>query len=196
MHSTTKNYYADKINKRQEWFEEDNIANASVYLPENYKKVVEEIKALTDLFKNLPGDKDSYGLVHADIHGGNFFVEEYHINLFDFDDSCYHWYVYDLAVIIYSVLTTIKDIQERNLFALEFSRNLLEGYYSENNLDRKWLKYIPDIFRLRDLLIFVFLHKKWDLNNLSERDQEYFNNLKNRVENSTSLIDDFNGIII
>jgi Ser/Thr protein kinase RdoA (MazF antagonist) len=187
LHHLTKSYTA-KLNKRQQWFEEDNVSNAEIYLPLNQIKIIEEIKTLKLFFSNLPRNKDNYGLIHTDIHGGNFFIDQQEIILFDFDDSCYHWYIYDIAVVIYSFLLKIKNEDEKKHFGREFTRNFLKGYAVENTLEEEWLGYMPEIFRFRELLIYVFLNKKWDLNNLNKNDKEFFNNLKNRIDNNIPLV--------
>ena len=59
---------------------------------------------------SLPKDDDCYGLIHADIHQGNFFVDENdNITIFDFDDCHYHWFAYDLAVPLFGLAISLRD---------------------------------------------------------------------------------------
>ena len=46
-----------------------------------------------------PKIADSYGLIHNDFNDGNFTVDYDNgdITVFDFDDCCYFWFMYDLA---------------------------------------------------------------------------------------------------
>ena len=46
----------------------------------------------------LPQTPDTFGLIHSDFHMGNFFVENNKLQVFDFDDCCHHWFLYDFAV--------------------------------------------------------------------------------------------------
>ena len=51
----------------------------------------------------LRQESDAYGLVHADLHMGNFFVDHSgQMTVFDFDDCCFHWFGYDCAVSVVS----------------------------------------------------------------------------------------------
>jgi len=47
----------------------------------------------------LPKDADSYGLIHFDFNDGNFTVDYDNgdITVFDFDDCCYFWFMFELA---------------------------------------------------------------------------------------------------
>lgn len=186
LHSAAKTYSEKGLVKRQQWFEEDHIVSAEKYLPKDQKKVLDEINTLTNFLKTIPQTKDNFGLVHTDIHKNNFFVYDQDITLFDFDDSCYHWFLYDISTVIYSASKAVDDSQEKNITIKNFMKIFFEAYRLENELDEKLLAYF---LRLRDLLIYVFLYKKWDINNLSARNQIYFDKVKNRVENFTLVLD-------
>jgi len=71
---------------------------------------------------------ETYGLVHADLGGLNLFIEEDGaIGIIDFDDSCYHWFVFDLAIVIFSMAGRFKHAtvqpEERKWLG-----DLVEGY--------------------------------------------------------------------
>jgi Ser/Thr protein kinase RdoA (MazF antagonist) len=54
----------------------------------------------------LPTGADGFGLTHADLHLGNLSVDPAAgdaVTAFDFDDSCRHWFVHDLAVGVTSI---------------------------------------------------------------------------------------------
>ena len=54
-------------------------------------------KAAEDLLgviKALPKDRDSYGLVHADLGPTNYLIDGERINVFDFDDCAYTWFAH------------------------------------------------------------------------------------------------------
>jgi Ser/Thr protein kinase RdoA (MazF antagonist) len=50
--------------------------------------------------RSLPTPVDGYGLLHTDLHHGNFFVDEGRITAFDFDDIGYNWFASDIAVLL------------------------------------------------------------------------------------------------
>ncbi len=163
--------------------------NYERYLPKTKYKIIEEINELKNIFMSYEKTKESYGLIHSDIHAGNFFVNNNDIFLYDFDDSCYHWYIYDIATIIYSYVSGLKDNEDKIFYGKNFVHNFLESYFSINNLDKKWLNILSELIRFRDLLIYDFLYKKWDINNLNERQKKHFDKLDLRINKKIPLID-------
>lgn len=65
----------------------------------------------------------------------------------------------------------------------------MSGYYSENNLDDYWIKKIPEFLKLRELIFYVAIYKKWDLNNLSQWQRDYYKQSANRIKNGISLVE-------
>ena len=52
-------------------------------------------------------------MIHQDAHAGNFFVNDKgQITLFDFDDSLYGHFVYDLAMVLFYAVTNREDAEE------------------------------------------------------------------------------------
>jgi Ser/Thr protein kinase RdoA (MazF antagonist) len=93
MHKLTKNYHPKSdVIKRPEWFDLHKSRLATVtQLPDLLHRVQAQIQFLLDELKSLPGDKDSFGLIHGDFNDGNFTVDYANGNMtvFNFDDSCY-----------------------------------------------------------------------------------------------------------
>lgn len=187
LHNLSKDYRFKKY-KRNEWYEEDSVLNNGSYLPSSEKTIINEIYKLKNKFINLPKSNDSYGLIHADIHAGNFFIKDDNIILFDFDDSCYHWYIYDIAIIIYSYVLGLNENEDKVFYGKKFANIFLESYFSINNLDNKWLKLLPDIFRFRELLLYDFIYKKWDFKNLNLKQKLFFDSISFRIKNNIDLI--------
>lgn len=187
LHLLTKNYIPESDNKRYKWSEEDLLINTKNYI--NEEKVINEINSIVLKLKSIPENKDNFGLIHADIHYGNFLVQNGDLLLFDFDDSCYHYFIYDIAIILYSTIIDIKDSKQKIVIIDRFFKSFFEGYNQENKLDEKYLKLIPEILRLRDLSLYVFIYKKYNFIPLNDKQKEYFDNLKFRVKNNINLFD-------
>lgn len=50
----------------------------------------------------LPRDPVGYGLIHQDTHTGNLFLaKDGQMTLFDLNDCCYGWYIYDIALVLF-----------------------------------------------------------------------------------------------
>lgn len=93
MHRLTKSYQpSPTIQLRQQWADDESLAMALRSLDKADEIPYQRINELMDWMKSLPQEKDSYGLVHCDLHQGNFFIDSGHITAFDFDDACYQWF--------------------------------------------------------------------------------------------------------
>ena len=60
-----------------------------------YPSVYEVIQELLSEITALPQDRDSFGVIHSDMHQGNIFIDENEINVIDFGDSIYGWFAMD-----------------------------------------------------------------------------------------------------
>jgi Ser/Thr protein kinase RdoA (MazF antagonist) len=100
----------------------------------------------------LPSDLDSYGLIHFDFNDGNFTVDydSGDITVFDFDDCCYFWYLYDLACAWEGGIGRVmfRPLAERQAFMDRYMEQVLMGYSRENTLSEAWLARLPLFLRL------------------------------------------------
>lgn len=100
----------------------------------------------------LEESRSAFGLVHADAHGRNLFLHENAIVLIDFDDAQFHWFAYDLAVVVAWACPTPGSARER------FSTPLLEGHRRVCPLAPCWYEKIDAFARVRltlDLVLAV-----------------------------------------
>lgn len=150
--------------KRPSW--DDPIMRVENWLPPEEKRVQDKFIAHIEHLQSLPQDRDSYGLIHQDAHGGNFFVDDaYNITLFDFDDCAYGHYVYDIAMALFYAITNRPDAAE---FGPHFFGHFMRGYRQENQLDAKWLAEIPHFLKLREFDLYAVIYRSFDLDKLDE----------------------------
>ena len=100
MHRVTKNFEKGNA-EREHWDDDDLLKNISSYLPAEDGEIIREGKEIIEKLHSFPAGKNEYGLIHSDIHSGNFFYHEGEIHVFDFDDSSYHWFASDIAIPLY-----------------------------------------------------------------------------------------------
>lgn len=166
MHSLTKDYEpADPSWRRLEW---DDPINVDVlhWLPEDQVLVEQRGEEVLAYLRSLPKDKESYGLIHQDAHAGNFFVDEQgKITLFDFDDSVYSWFVYDIAMVVFYAVTNHEDPEA---MAAEMWPSFWHGYSLENDLDPRWLAEMPAFFKLREIGLYAIIHRSLDVDNIED----------------------------
>jgi Ser/Thr protein kinase RdoA (MazF antagonist) len=151
MHRLTKTYQpmSDAI-RRADWYTWD-IFTGFPYgerLPTiqmKYNQLIAELHA-------LPKDVDSYGLIHFDFNDGNFTVDYDNgdITVFDFDDCCYFWFMFELASAWEGGIgwVTSRPLTERQAFMDRYMEQVMEGYTRENMLSSAWLDRMPLFLRL------------------------------------------------
>jgi len=70
-------------------------------LPQSESVVRAEHHQLMDWLRGYPRNEQSFGLIHGDFGATNYRYKDGCLMVFDFDDCCYHWFAYDLAITIY-----------------------------------------------------------------------------------------------
>ncbi|MEC5425840.1 phosphotransferase [Virgibacillus sp. C22-A2] len=185
IHSLSKLY--KPINKK-DW-------NSGLLFSEA-NNVSEEIRRKWDMYINklekLPKDKNSYGMIHNDLHHKNFYINNKEIILFDFGDCEYNWFVYDIAIVLYHALQTINenDFQARRDFALQFTHSFLKGYKTENHVDSSWLMKIPFFLNYRQIYSYMYFSKYLTEEQKSKgRIKEALNSMKIKIENDIPYLD-------
>ena len=190
MHHATKQYVKPNgVVKRLDWHEED-LLDLDIYqqhytstMLNNSKEVIEKVHALLK-------QEDNYGLIHSDLHLGNFNVHDNQLYLFDFDDSSYHFFASDLAIPLYYTLLSRNLTEEDNeQFAQFFMRHLLKGYQRYNHLHEKDIQTIPLFLKLRDVSLYNAMLKKYDLENLSEKQARFLKVVKERIIGKTAIFE-------
>lgn len=185
MHRATKDYQPLE-HSREHWDEEDLLRFEAYLSEEQDDEIIRHGKALVNEIQALKKERDSYGLVHSDIHAGNFFYDEGSIHVFDFDDSSYHYFVSDIAIPLYYTVwggLQGEDRETRAQFAEEFLYFFLKGYSKENKINPEWIKKMPLFLRLRDYILYTVLHKKFDVTNMIDAERRMFHQIKNRLDN-------------
>ncbi len=157
MHRLAKDFQPK--HKRYQWFENAYYANPTSDFPESGFVLPLALKTMEEI-KQLPKTRDNWGLVHSDVHQGNFFVtDDLDIIVFDFDDSMYMQYAQDIAMVMFYGL--LVPLENRTQYAKDLYSATMEGYCKENTLPKEDLKTIPLFIELRKLIdIFVTLAPK------------------------------------
>ena len=164
MHRCTKGYrsVSERV-KRPAWFEihESRLA-IETRVPERLPVVRDRIRSLLEKVRILPKDRDSYGLIHGDFNDGNFTVDYANgdMTVFDFDDSCYFWFMYELASAWEGGIGRVmfRGLEERKSFMDRYMDQVMEGYASENQLSAEWMARLPmfvQLIQVEELLHFV-----------------------------------------
>lgn len=174
MHRLTRNYSPQSPARRRPHLV-DTLANHYIpsYLSPSHDKVRERFQCLLAEVAELPKDNDAYGLIHADFNDGNFCIDytNGNITLFDFDDSAYCWFMYDLADAWRSGMGwTMAEIDpnKRRDFMDKYFDTLLSGYTREHALPEKWLKRLPTFLKLIEMEALLSEFRDMSINGCDE----------------------------
>ena len=136
------------------------------------------------MLKAIPKNKDSFGLIHADLHSGNFLITpKYKITSFDYDDSCYNYFIYDISICLMRYYNSRKFANKHHDFKYnQFFSKFKSGYNSENKIERSSWKMIPNIIRLRNVEMYSWFHKMIGTKNLSDENKKFLEYMKAKIE--------------
>jgi Ser/Thr protein kinase RdoA (MazF antagonist) len=154
MHSLSRGYrIKDKHLSRPDWFElHANKLNLEAVVPKGLTRLRNRVDDLLQEICSLPQEKTAYGLIHGDFNDGNFTVDYSNgdITVFDFDDSCYFWFAYELASAWEGGIGRVMygDLAERKSFMDHYMKLVLSGYSEENHLPEEWIERIPLFIKL------------------------------------------------
>ncbi|GAE37276.1 phosphotransferase enzyme family protein [Halalkalibacter akibai] len=187
LHRLTKEYRVPThMISRKDLLDEFEFQFAP-YIP-NDPFVIERIKEVLTEVKALSKNETNYGLIHTDLHSGNFHYTGSSLEIFDFDDCAYHFFTHDIAIPIYYTFwqCTDKDQNIMKSHSEEFLRQFLSGYLLESSIEP--LENLSLFLRLRDCELYGVLHKKLELP-LNTKQFELISTIRNRIIAREAIVD-------
>lgn len=159
IHHLSKTYQPSKPEwQRAHWADQTDMEFAG-WLKVADPAIIAKIEPIIQQLKALPKDQ-TYHMIHQDAHGGNFYVDDGQITLFDFDDCIFGHEIYDIAMcIFYGPTLQNPDLAET------FTTHFLTGYARENQLDPKWLAQIAAFMKLREIDLYIMIERDIDWRN-------------------------------
>lgn len=181
IHALAKTYAPSGNKRRFGWDEDDLWRNAHRYLPPAEKVIWREYHRLMEWLRELPKDENSFGLIHGDFGSTNHRCQDDRLTVFDFDDCCYHWFAYDLAVVIYphGWRPEAKAVVEA----------LLEGYAEEITGALTSIAELEMFCRLRLLYMFLNYAKRWGFAGLTDQQARWFEQKRENIARGYRLSD-------
>jgi Ser/Thr protein kinase RdoA (MazF antagonist) len=189
MHRVTSQYeLLNKIEYIEDWYESDeyqflkHIPMGETIIRKFAQKVLEEIQA-------IPKDNHTYGLLHGDIWLENVLVaNDSELTLIDFQNCEKHYYLYDLAVPIYSALEySFSGNGNLQDYRKSITDSLFGGYAEEHSIPIGMMEKLPLFFKLKELFEYSQMHMCWDHEKLSEEQVRLLNHYRFRLENNILL---------
>ncbi len=198
MHALAKDYRpANGQVKRPLWSEMHKSRLAiETQVPERLPAIRARIRSLLEEVQSLPKDRDSYGLIHGDFNDGNFTVDYTNgdMTVFDFDDCCYFWFIYELASAWEGGIGRImfRGMEKRKAFMDHYMEQVMEGYNQENSLPDEWMTRLPLFVRL--IQAEEFLHFVRYIDDPDEEMQAELNYKIKCIENDIPFMGFFDSI--
>jgi len=146
LHHLSKGYRP--IHRRYSFFDKFNPDSIEKRIPDSLHLLKKKLKELLRTLEGLDRNPDSFGMVHFDYNDGNYSIDfdTGQITVYDFDNSCYGWYMFDLAGLWAHGVGWVQfepDAAKRKKFMDAYFDTVLEGYRSETNIEQSMLEQLP-----------------------------------------------------
>lgn len=174
LHSATKTYSRPAtVQPRPQWDGERNYLAIGNHISSVDGELFERFRDIDGWLKTLSKGVDEYGLVHADIHHGNFRIDDHsRLTLFDFDDCHYHWYSYDLAVPIF-LLTLSLARKPAEIGLQPLLDAFWTGYASTNSLSKLCQDSVTRFIEYRGFVMYCWCVANLHNTDLDERSKNW-----------------------
>lgn len=163
-HRVAQDYFPACVEfKRPEWEIGGSCFNPKEQLKDADEIILKKRSQVLSIIRLLPKNRDSYGLAHMDLHFGNFFVDmaQQKIQLFDFDDCSYGWYMMDIAMLLFDVLVVYNGFDQKQ-FGERFLEQLLRGYLAQKPITQFWISQLPHFLKLLEIGVYTMLYRGYD----------------------------------
>ncbi len=153
-------------------------------------EVVPHWQRMHSHLETLPRDKDSYGLIHNDLHHFNLMLHDGEITVFDFDVCGHRWFMTDIGIALFHALWPIPFHQpeRREAFAAVFLASFMDGYETANHLDAAWLQRLPTFLKYRQLLLFTVFTDSWGAPDASSYQRRWLQDTRRLIVDDVPVV--------
>jgi Ser/Thr protein kinase RdoA (MazF antagonist) len=146
MHALSKGY--TPVHRRHSFFDRFNAGYIDNLIPDSLSLLKEKMVRLLTSLEELDRNLESFGMIHFDYNDGNYSIDfdTGQITVYDFDNSCFCWYLFDLAALwTHGVGWTQfePDATKRKKFMDDYYEVVLNGYRSETAIELSMLDKLP-----------------------------------------------------
>lgn len=100
LHTCAETFASSEVIDRPSLAADDLLRNAHSYVPRISEFLAIEIERTEKWIQARSKGRESFGLIHADLHGRNLLLDGTRVTVIDFDDCCFGWFAYDIAVAV------------------------------------------------------------------------------------------------
>ena len=130
LHQISKGY--TPVHRRYSFFDKYNAEYIDKLIPGSLPLLKEKLLELLKALEGLDKNRESFGMVHFDYNDGNYSIDfdTGQITVYDFDNSCFCWYMFDLASLWTNGVGWIQfepDAGKRKKFMDDYFETVLAG---------------------------------------------------------------------
>jgi Ser/Thr protein kinase RdoA (MazF antagonist) len=146
--------------QRYPWYEETEFRHLAGYRGMVPDRVLGCIQSYIARLRDMPQLPGHYGLIHNDVYAENFFYAPGEVQLFDFDQSCYGWFLQDLVNPIYPhyIFPAVRIPGATTADLTLFFRHLVTGYRTEQCLSAEQLRMANALLQLKESFVYLILN--------------------------------------
>lgn len=107
----------------------------------------------------------------------------------DFQDCEKHFYIFDLAVPIYSALE-YSFVGKGNItdYGRSITKAIIDGYQEENDISPEMLDKLPLFIKLKEIFEYSLMYMYWDQEKLNEEQLQIMNHYRVRIEQKHCIL--------
>lgn len=186
VHAISRKYNPRTGINFPQWDQGGNMFSRSI---QNEPWLIEKQSHILEHVRGFPRTPETFGLIHGDLHFGNFFIDEPSqiITLIDFDDCCYGWFSMDIAILLFDILVLYQG-NDKKKFGHDFMASFTAGYIQENPLPQSWLKQVPLFMKLLEINLYDMVAKYYP-NDKDVWVQKFMPGRKECIQNNTPYFD-------
>ncbi|MEK4694512.1 phosphotransferase [Bacillus sp. FSL M8-0063] len=190
LHRISKSFeQTNSVKHINDWYENEEY-NFLKYISKEETTIREIASDVLTSIKELQKSTSNYGLIHGDLWLENILVENNsNITMIDFQDCEKHFYIFDLAVPIYSAIE-YSFAGNGNIVNYEHSitKALVEGYKEENELPKEMIDKFPLFIKLKEIFEYSLMHMYWGKEELTEEQIRIINLYRMKMETKYTYI--------
>lgn len=146
MHQLSKSYVP--VHRRHHFVDRYNTERIERLVPKSFSLLRSKMVELLQAVKELSSTQETFGMIHFDYNDGNYSIDfdTGQITVYDFDNSCLGWYMFDLASLWMNGVGWVQfeaDADKRKQFMDEYFQTALSGYTSETQISAVMLEKLP-----------------------------------------------------
>lgn len=143
LHQLSKEYAP--VHRRYSFFDKYNAEYINKLIPDSLSLLKKKLVELPKTLGGVDRNGESFGMIHLDYNDGNYSIDfdTGQITVYDFDNSCFGWYMFDLAGLWTNGVGWIQfeqDAGKRKKFMDDYFETVLAGYRSETSIENSMLE--------------------------------------------------------